>query len=95
MHLLLKEITDVTMYQRKIEALGINMNVLPFSSIKTSNLQVAQTILLELLGLAKESDALKTLGLKADYTKINEVNDQISDLSNKYYELIPLKQYKN
>ena len=51
--------------------------------------------MLELLGLAKESDALKTLGLKADYTKINEVNDQISDLSNKYYELIPLKQYKN
>lgn len=63
MHLLLKEITDVTMYQRKIELLGINMNVLPFSAVKASNLQEAQKILLELLVLAEESDELKYLGL--------------------------------
>ena len=34
-------------------------------------------------------------GIKADLAKLTEVKERISELTSRFYELIPLTQYKN
>lgn len=38
---------------------------------------------------------MAALGMKADLTALQAIRDNISELSSRYYELIPLERYKD
>lgn len=83
------------MYQRTFQQYGIDTSVLPFSGVKKQSLVEARQILLEISELIKEDIELSKEGIKADFDKLTAVKEKISELSSRYYELVPLERYKN
>ena len=92
---LFEEISNVTMYQRAMSQFGVDTNVLPFSGIKRETLIQARQLLMGIKEAVDEDIEISKEGIKADMVKLTEVKERISNLSSRYYELIPLTQYKN
>jgi len=83
------------MYQRAFQGYGIDSTVLPFSGVKKQSLVEARQILLEISECIKEDIEISKEGIKADFDKLTAVKEKISELSSRYYELVPLERYKN
>lgn len=83
------------MYQRAITEFGIDTNVLPFSGVKKESLYEARQLLTEITECIKEDIEISKAGIAADYDKLSAVKEKVSELSSRYYELIPLSRYKN
>jgi ribosomal 50S subunit-associated protein YjgA (DUF615 family) len=78
-----------------MNSLGLNTEVLPISGISKEVIQKAQAILKEIGYKVEEDQEISKQGFKADIDALQAVRDKISDLSSRYYELIPLARYKN
>lgn len=50
---------------------------------------------MEIQEALKEDQELAKEGIKADFEKLTLVKEKISELSSRYYELIPQSKYKN
>ena len=88
---IIEEISNVTMYQRAIKTMGIDESKLPVSALKREAINEAKAILQQIsVAITKLAD-LRKLGMRADYDEIMTVMSQLSDLSSKYYQLIPKK----
>lgn len=51
------------MYQRALQNIGVNTDLMPVSAVKKENLEKAQSLLSELKGLLDENDKLRQQGL--------------------------------
>ena len=85
----------MTMYQRAITQYGIDTNVLPFSGVNKQSLVEARQVLLDIQECIKEDIEISKEGIKADFDRLTTVKEKISELSSRYYELIPLERFKN
>lgn len=74
---------------------GVDINTLPFSGIKKETLVEAKAVLSIIKETVDEDIEISKLGLKADFEKLTEVKEKIAEYSSRYYELIPMTQYKN
>ena len=83
------------MYQRAMNAFGVDTNILPFSGVKKDVIIQAQELLKKISEAVDECIKIQSEGIKADYDELSAVKDKISELSSAYYELIPLANYKN
>lgn len=92
---LFQEISNVTMYQRAFQQYGIDTDVLPFSGVKKQSLVEARQILLEIQECIKEDIEISKEGIKADFDKLTAVKEKISQLSSRYYELVPQSRYRD
>jgi ribosomal 50S subunit-associated protein YjgA (DUF615 family) len=50
---------------------------------------------MEIQEAINEDVEISKQGVKADFEKLIEIKEKISELSSRYYELIPLANYKN
>ena len=82
---LIEEISNVTMYQRAIRAMGIDEDKLPVSALKREAILEAKAILAEISAAVTELGELRKLGMRADYDDTMRVMSKLSDLSSKYY----------
>lgn len=85
----LQAITDTTIYFKKIHSFGINVSVLNFSNLPRKTLEEATILLKEI--------SLKVALLNPEKTKVQDIlalKEDISELSSRYYELIPVTTYK-
>ena len=89
---LVEEISNVTMYQRAIKTLGIDEDKLPCGSLKKETIQEAYAILLQIKAAADELTAQRQLGMRAQYDDVMAIYVKLSDLSSKFYQLIPQKE---
>lgn len=55
----------------------------------------ARGVLVEIQECIKEDIEISKEGIKADYDKLQAVKEKISELSSRYYELIPLARYRD
>ena len=92
---LFEEISNVTMYQRAFAQFGIDTNVLPFSGVKKQSLVEARNLLLDIQECIKEDIEISKEGIKADFDRLTAVKEKVSELSSRFYELVPLERYKN
>jgi Poly(ADP-ribose) polymerase catalytic domain/Poly(ADP-ribose) polymerase, regulatory domain len=92
---LFQEMSNVTMYQRAISQFGIDTDVLPFSGVNKQSLVEARQLLLEISECIKEDIEISKEGIKADFDKLTAVKEKISELSSRFYELIPLARFKD
>ena len=92
---LFQEISNVSMYQRAITQFGIDTDVLPFSGVNKQSLVEARQLLLDIGEIIREDIEVSKDGIKADFDKLTALKEKISELSSRYYELIPLERYKN
>jgi hypothetical protein len=69
-----------------MSSFGVDTNVLPFSSIKKEALMTARGILMQIKDALDEDIELSKAGIKADYLKLTEVKERISELTSRYYE---------
>lgn len=83
------------MYQKAFTQYGIDTDVLPFSAVKKQSLIEARNLLQDIQELIKEDIEISKDGIRADFDKLTAVKEKISELSSRYYELIPLSRYKN
>ena len=88
---LVEEISNVSMYQRAIKTMGIDETKLPVSALKREAIDEAKAILSKLSVSITELAELRKLGMRADYDEIMVVMSMLSELSSKYYQLIPKK----
>lgn len=86
---LFEEISNITMYQKAMNTLGIDTTVLPFSDVKKDVIVEAKQILMDINEAVNEGTELSKLGMKADYESLLKNKEKISELSSSYYELIP------
>ena len=89
---MVEEISNVTMYQRAIKTLGIDEDKLPCGSLKRETIQEAYAILLQIKAAADELTAQRQLGMRAQYDDVMAIYVKLSDLSSKFYQLIPQKE---
>jgi hypothetical protein len=92
---LLEEITNFTMYQKAMGDFGIDQEILPFAKIEKQSLTEAMDVLKQLSITFEEEYEVNKAGIKADFDKVMEVKSKILDLSSKFYQIIPLSQYKD
>ena len=88
---LIEEISNVSMYQRAMKTMGIDEDKLPVSALKREAINEAKGILSKISIAVHELADLRKLGMRADYDQIMSVMSKLSDLSSKYYQLIPKK----
>mmetsp|Transcript_17912 Transcript_17912/g.12895 ORF Transcript_17912/g.12895 Transcript_17912/m.12895 type:complete len:137 (+) Transcript_17912:1264-1674(+) len=55
----------------------------------------ARQILIDLREVLDEDQRLQRLGLKVDYQELSALKEKISDMSSRYYELVPQSRYVN
>jgi hypothetical protein len=92
---LLEEVANVTMYQKAMSQLGLDRSMLPVSGVSKETITKAKEILAEIGEKVEEDQKLARLGTQADLTALAAVRDKISELSSRYYELVPLERYKD
>jgi len=92
---LIFEISNVTTFQRALSNFGIDSKVLPFSALKKEIVDEARQILGQLSEVVEEETKMSCQGLKVDFKKLTEVREQLTELSSRYYELIPQQRYAN
>lgn len=92
---LFQEMSNVTMYQRAITQFGIDTDVLPFSGVNKQSLVEARQLLLDIGECIKEDIEISKEGIKADFDKLTAIKEKISELSSRFYELIPLARFKD
>ena len=78
-----------------MSSFGIDTNALPFSAINKEQLFKARELLMQIKDVVDEDIEVSKEGLKADFEKLTFLKEKISDLSSRYYELIPLARYAN
>ena len=83
------------MYQRAMNQFGLDTDVMPFSGVKKQSLVEAREILMEVQEALKEEQILAKEGIKADYDSLVKIKERISELSSRFYELIPQSRFKN
>ena len=83
------------MFQRAIKFMGIDDQKLPVSALKREPIVAAKAVLNDISKTIKELDELKKFGMRADYDEVNDVMSRLSDLSSKYFQLIPHKCEKD
>lgn len=93
--LLLEEIANVTMYQRAVRNQGIDQDQMPISNLKKETLIDAKALLQELKKTITQLDQERAKYRDANYDLVQELRVKISDLSSKYFELIPLAENKD
>ena len=71
----------------------VNTNSLPISSIKPQTIQEAKKILVDLEKKIMKDHEYKTSGIMANFAGKLKVMEEIYELSNRYYELIPQRNY--
>ena len=81
----IEEISNVTMYQRAIQKVGIDENRLPVSAIKREAIFEAQAILKLIAAQIEKLTELRMKGMRADFDEVMKVMSELSDLSSKYY----------
>lgn len=92
---LLEEISNITMYRKAMTNLGLDTEALPISGLSKETLGKAGDILKSLGALAKEDARITAQGMRANLDELREVRGKLSDLSSRFYELIPLARYKD
>ena len=80
------------MYQRAIKTMGIDESKLPVSALKREAIVEAKQILSKISVHVKQLAELRKQGMRADYDEVMATMREISDLSSKFYQLIPKKQ---
>ena len=78
-----------------MSSFGVNTEILPVSGITKETIEKAMDILKELTQLIEEDQEICKKGMNADLALLTGVRDKISDFSSRFYELIPLSQYKD
>ena len=78
-----------------MNSFGLDTNILPFSGLKREVLIIARQLLAEIKELVDKDIELSKEGIRADYDSLVAVKEHVSELSSRYYELVPLANYKN
>ena len=86
---LYEEVANVTMYQKALQNFGLDLEVMPFSAVKRESIIEARQILGDISEAIKEDIELSKGGIHADFEKLTEVKEKISELTSRYYEIIP------
>lgn len=92
---LIEEVSNVTMYQKAMNQLGLDRDMLPISGVTKETIDKAKEILREIGEKVEEDQKIARQGMQADLTALSAIRDKISELSSRYYELIPLERYKD
>ena len=92
---LFEEISNVTMYQRAMGQLGLDEEMLPISGITRDIIQKAMDILKDIQAEVEKDNELAKKGFNADLEALQAVREKQTELSSRFYELIPLSKYKN
>ena len=79
------------MYQRAIKTMGIDESKLPVSALKREAIVEAKQILSKISVHVKQLAELRKQGMRADYDEVMATMREMSDLSSKFYQLIPKK----
>jgi predicted DNA-binding WGR domain protein len=87
---LFEEISNVTMYQRAMDKLGLDNEMLPISGITKEIIKKAMEILNKIKEKVNEDTELAKKGHLADLEALTEVRESQTELSSRFYELIPL-----
>eukprot|EP01022_Parablepharisma_sp_SALTPOND_P016007 TRINITY_DN2302_c3_g1_i1.p1 TRINITY_DN2302_c3_g1~~TRINITY_DN2302_c3_g1_i1.p1 ORF type:complete len:1273 (+),score=196.37 TRINITY_DN2302_c3_g1_i1:5084-8902(+) len=91
---LLKSIVDVAAYERAMSHYGINCEELPITRLKKETLLECKDILEKLGDLVTKLDKEREKGLEAKVEALEEMYDQINEISSQYYELLPQAAYR-
>ena len=83
----MKALTELKVYTYVFHNSGIDEKVMNFSNISLKNLNEAEEI------LKKIGELIPVLQATKDVGEMLETKDKISDLSSRYYEIIPQKAY--
>lgn len=83
------------MYQRAMGQLGLDEEMLPISGITKEIIQKAMDILKEIQVEIEKDNELAKKGFNADLDALQAVREKQTELSSRFYELIPLSKYKN
>lgn len=92
---LIEEISNVTMFQKAMQACGIDNDIMPISSLKKEVVNEGLAILWELDEVVKAIDVLRQAGLRASIEEIDDVKSKAASLTSKFYALIPFSEGKN
>lgn len=83
------------MYQKAMNQLGLDSETLPISGVTKETIHKAKDILRQIRENVDEDNKIAMQGLNADLGALLGIREKISELSSRYYELIPLAMYKN
>ena len=92
---LLEEVANVSMYQKAMVSMGLDTEVLPVSGMSKEAIHQAKDLLRQIREKVEEDSRIAAQGLLADHDALIAVREKLSELSSRYYELIPLARYKN
>lgn len=73
-----------------MQSFGIDKETMPISGIKKEQILKAKLLLSEIKDVVEEDAEISKQGIKADFDKLREVREKISELTSQYYELVPL-----
>ncbi|XP_071963816.1 poly [ADP-ribose] polymerase tankyrase-like [Antedon mediterranea] len=85
----MKSLTNHKMYEASMRGINIDTSYLPTSMISRDVLMKAKKILTKVSENLKECNRLRDENLLQEIEKFQSLMDEINDLSNEYYELIP------
>jgi len=92
---LLKEVVDVTSYEKAMGQYGIDNEVLPITRLRKETLLEARKILDKLSEIEKKLAEERVKGPDARVEVCEELYDQANEISSQYYELLPQASYKD
>ena len=87
---LLEEVANITMYQKAMNQLGLDTETLPISGVSKEVILKAKDFLRQIKEKVEEDAEISKQGLNVDYDALIAVREKLSELSSRYYELIPL-----
>ena len=91
---LMKAILNVSIYEQAMSGYGLDIEALPVSKLKKETLKECQDLLESMKGIVKSIEAERVKGLEAKAEILEDLYNQINDISSRYYEIIPQSQYK-
>ena len=69
------------MYQRAIQQVGIDQDLMPVSALRKETLQSAKEKLGEIKVLIEKWEKMREKGMQADFEEAQSIQDQLVDLS--------------
>ncbi len=94
LHKLMKLIVDVSVYEKAMLRYGLDTGALPISKLNKETLGECRALLKQMEGVVAELDTERVKGLTANLEFIEDKYNLISELSGKYYQMLPQERYK-
>ena len=91
---LMKTILNVSIYEQAMTGYGLDIEALPISKLKKETLIECRDLLESMRGVVKSIEEERSHGLEAKAEVLEDLYNQINDISSRYYEMIPQSQYR-